>query len=124
MNAATRATEAVVRNHLDAFIQQKGVDAILADYDDGACFHSASRMYEGRAGIREFFVEFLAALPPRTYERFKVGAFRADGEIAFVTWSVGTDVPLGTDTFVVRDGKIVSQTFAMHATFEPRRAGA
>jgi hypothetical protein len=33
-----------------------------------------------------------------------------------ITWSAGTDVPLGTDTFVVRDGKIVSQTFAMCAS--------
>jgi hypothetical protein len=35
--------------------------------------------------------------------------------IAYITWSVGDDIPLGTDTFVVEDGKIVSQTFAMYA---------
>jgi len=28
---------------------------------------------------------------------------------------VGNDIPLGTDTFVVDNGKIVSQTFAMYA---------
>jgi hypothetical protein len=28
---------------------------------------------------------------------------------------MGSDVPLGTDTFVVDNGKIVSQTFAMYA---------
>lgn len=35
--------------------------------------------------------------------------------VAYITWSVGNELPLGTDTFVVRDGKIVSQTFAMYA---------
>jgi hypothetical protein len=37
------------------------------------------------------------------------------GEIAYIVWKADTpslDVPLGTDTFVVRDGKIVVQTFA------------
>jgi hypothetical protein len=36
-----------------------------------------------------------------------------DGKIAYITWSAGADIPLGTDTFVVDNGKIVSQTFAM-----------
>ena len=43
------------------------------------------------------------------------GACRVDGNIAYITWSIGSDVPLGTDTFVVDNGKIVSQTFAMYA---------
>ena len=29
-------TEAVVRNHLQAFLEQKGIAAILKDYDDDA----------------------------------------------------------------------------------------
>lgn len=37
------------------------------------------------------------------------------GNVAYITWSVGTDIPLGTDTFVVEDGRLVSQTFAMYA---------
>ncbi|HSQ81372.1 MAG TPA: hypothetical protein VLU54_09600 [Casimicrobiaceae bacterium] len=37
-----------------------------------------------------------------------------EGEVAYITWSVGDYAPLGMDTFVVRNGKIVSQTFAMH----------
>jgi hypothetical protein len=40
---------------------------------------------------------------------------QVDGNIAYITWQVGSDIPLGTDTFVVDDGKIVFQTFAMHA---------
>ena len=37
------------------------------------------------------------------------------GEIAYIVWSCETgthSLPVGTDTFVIRDGKIVAQTFA------------
>jgi len=40
--------------------------------------------------------------------------------MAFITWSVAGAIPLGTDTFVVEDGRIVSQTFAMHAAPVPK----
>lgn len=48
-------------------------------------------------------------------ERFSLRSLRVGGDIAYITWSVGSAIPLGTDTFVVDNGKIVSQTFAMYA---------
>ena len=108
-------TESVVQNHLQAFVQQKGVDAILRDYDDNARFLSESRTYYGKREIRDFFEAFIASLPPNATDRFSLRTLRVEGEIAYITWSVGSQVLLGTDTFVVRNGRIVSQTFAMHA---------
>ena len=38
-----------------------------------------------------------------------------EGDVAYIAWhsaNHGADVTLGTDTFVVRDGKIAVQTFA------------
>jgi hypothetical protein len=35
-----------------------------------------------------------------------------EGEIAYITWHTD-QIAFGTDTFVVRDGKIVAQTVAM-----------
>jgi ketosteroid isomerase-like protein len=107
-------TESVVQNHLRAFVQQKGVDAILRDYDEDARFLSEVKTYHGKAEIRQFFETFIASLPPNGIARFSLRTLRVEGEIAYITWGVGNDVPLGTDTFVVRGGKIVSQTFAMH----------
>lgn len=107
-------TEAVVQTHLEAFVQQMGIDAIVRDYHDDARFLSEARTYHGKREIRQFFEAFLASLPPKAIDRFSLRTLRVEGEVAYITWSVGDDVPLGTDTFVVRDGKIVSQTFAMH----------
>ena len=114
MNRKFADTEAVVRHHLQAFVEQQGLDAILADYTDDACFLSEGRAYCGKAAIREFFEAFIAALPPRAIGEFALRSLRVQGDVAYITWSAGPDVPLGTDTFVVRSGRIVSQTFAMH----------
>ena len=107
-------TKAVVQTHLEAFVRQKGVDAIVRDYHDDARFMSEVATYHGKREIRQFFEAFLASLPPNAVDRFSLRTLRVEGEVAYITWSVGEAVPLGTDTFVVRDGKIVSQTFAMH----------
>ena len=42
-----------------------------------------------------------------------------DGELAYITWSAGREIPLGTDTFVVRNGKIVAQTVAAYTASTP-----
>ena len=112
-------TETVVRSHLQAFLEQKGLPAILADYDEEACFLSEEKAYRGKREIQGFFEDFIAALPPHATERFALRSLRIAGDVAYITWSVGSALPLGTDTFVVRNGKIVAQTFAMHAAPTP-----
>ena len=109
------STEAVVRSHLQAFLEQKGVAAIVRDYAGDACFISEQQTYRGPSEIGGFFSAFIAALPPHAIDRFALRALRVEGEVAFITWNVGHELPLGTDTFVVRGGRIVAQTFAMHA---------
>jgi len=37
-------------------------------------------------------------------------------EVAYITWEANPWSPMGTDTFVVRDGKIRCQTFAVYST--------
>jgi hypothetical protein len=119
MNPQPGTTEAIVCNHLLAFVEQKGIDAILSDYDDDARFHSEARTYQGKQEISEFFVNFIASLPVGARERFSLKTLRIDGELAYITWSAGREIPLGTDTFVVRNGKITSQTFAMYLANTP-----
>lgn len=115
MNAQSLATESVVRNHLQAFLEQKGIAAILDDYEENARFYSETRVYQGKQEIRDFFADFMASLPEGAVDRFLLKSLRVDGNIAYITWAVGNAIPLGTDTFVVDNGKIVAQTFAMYA---------
>lgn len=115
MNPDPGDTETVVRRHLQAFLEQQGLDAILDDYADDACFLSEGRAYCGKPAIRGFFEEFVAALPPQAIDLFTLRSLRVQGDVAYITWSAGPALPLGTDTFVVRKGRITSQTFAMYA---------
>jgi ketosteroid isomerase-like protein len=107
-------TETVVRGHLKAFIEQHGVDAIVRDYATEVCLLSEGRAYCGKSAVREFFVDFLAALPPGAIEQFTLRSLRVQGDLAYITWSAGDSLPLGTDTFLVREGRIVAQTVAIH----------
>lgn len=115
MKTSSSTTESVVRNHLRAFLNQDGIDAILEDYALDATFLSESRTYRGKSEIRGFFEDFIAALPPQAIRQFLLRSLRCEDNVAYITWSAGDELPLGTDTFVVRGGKIVSQTFAMYA---------
>jgi len=114
MNTQSSVTEAVVRNHLRAFLEQEGIEGIVKDYHDAARLFSEAKIYSGKQEVSGFFVDFLAALPEGALGRFELRSLHAAGNVAYITWSVGQDIPLGTDTFVVDDAKIVSQTFAMH----------
>lgn len=109
------STEAVVRTHVQTFLDQKGVAAIVADYDEDACLLSEGRTYRGRREIGIFFEDFIAGLPAQAMQRFSLRSLRTEGDLAYITWSAGAELPLGTDTFVVRNGKIVSQTVAIYA---------
>src|SRR3954447_6909031 len=115
MSTESSVTETVVRNHLQTFLEQKSITAILNDYDENARFFSEAKVYRGKQEIHGFFVDFLDSLPAGAYDTFSLRSLRVDGNIVYITWSIGRDVPLGTDTFVVDNGKIVSQTFAMYA---------
>lgn len=116
MTTESSVTEVVVGNHLRAFLEQKGVAAVVGDYDDEARFLTEAKIYRGKQEIHDFFVDFIGSLPPGAVDRFVLRSMQVDGSIAHITWNIGEEVHLGTDTFVVDHGKIISQTFAMHPT--------
>lgn len=122
MNSNPGATESVVRHHLSAFLEGQGLDAILSDYADDAFLLSEGGAYCNKSAIREFFEGFITALPAGAIGGFNLRTLRVQADVAYITWSAGVEIPLGTDTFVVRQGKIVAQTFAMHAPPAPSRA--
>lgn len=120
MTSHSSSTEAVVNKHLQAFLRQEGVDAIVEDYSDTARFYTETEIHHGKGEIRDFFVDFIGALPAGAISRFELRALQVEGRMAYITWNVGTDIPLGTDTFVVVDGEIVMQSFAMFAPPSPQ----
>lgn len=104
----------VLHHHLAAF-GAGDVDEIVADYTEDAVLITANGVTRGVDALRTAFSGFFAGLfAPGTYE-FALDSERVEGEVAHITWHATcstTEIPLGTDTFVIRDGKIVAQTFS------------
>jgi ketosteroid isomerase-like protein len=114
------ATKDVLDHHLAAF-GAGDVDEILRDYTDDSLLITANGTIAGLGPLRQAFTGFFGGLfAPGTYE-FTLDAEHVQGDVAFISWHArcaSSDVALGTDTFVVRDDRIVVQTFA--AKIDPR----
>ena len=104
--------ESVLRNHLQA--AKIGVDAVLQDYTDRSVLITPDATYRGLAEIRRFFTTFLNGLPAGFFDAFKMNRQEISGEVAYILWEAKPWVPLATDTFVVRNGKFLLQTFAAY----------
>jgi len=105
-----KQTERVLAHHLEAF--ESGVDAILADYAEDAVLLTDKGPLRGRDQIRPIFEWLLADIftPDSTFTMINQ---QIEGEIAYIVWSAESPryrVPLATDTYLIRDSKIVIQT--------------
>jgi hypothetical protein len=116
MNQAHTETEPVVTRHLQAFFR-KSIDGVVEDYAADAVFVVPNGPLRGTGDIRGFFTEFIHTLPPGFLEAFKMHRQEFVGEMGYIVWEALPWVELGTDTFVVRNGKIVLQTFACHPAY-------
>jgi ketosteroid isomerase-like protein len=102
-------TEVVLQHHLTA--ARAGVEAIMQDYADDSVLVTQEVAYRGRAEIRRFFTALLDGLPAEVFDRFTLHRREVVGEWAYILWDAKPWVPLATDTFAVRDGRIRFQTF-------------
>ena len=104
-----RSTEDVVRNHLRG--ATIGVDAVMEDYTDESVLVTHAATYRGPAEIRQFFTALFESLPAGFFKTMKMNREEFVGDLAYILWEGKPIISQATDTFVVRDGKILFQTF-------------
>ena len=109
-----RSTQEVLDHHLQSF--GEGIDSILSDYDDQSNILSQQGSFESMEDIKAFFTAFVTELPAGFMNAFTVTNTIVHGEIAFIIWKALPWFPLGTDTFVIKNGKILYQTFSAYTT--------
>lgn len=109
----TRATKATLDRHMAAF-GARDVDKILEDFTEESVIFGPEGPARGLAALRRFFVHELAAFTPEIVASFKVLRLDIDGEVGYMTFSGGPSLPFGTDTYIVRDGKIAIETTAAY----------
>lgn len=108
-----RTTEEVVRHHCRV-LAEGDVPATVSDYAPDAYIFTPGGVVQGHEAITKFFEASVAGcMPPDAEQEFTKMEFK--GELGQIVWkgeSRFCSIPFGTDTFVVRDGFIVMQTFA------------
>jgi ketosteroid isomerase-like protein len=114
------STNDVLNHHLQSFGRQD-LEGILSDYEAGAVLFTPGGPIKGVTAIRTFFQALLAEFgkPGAT---FSLKHQSVEGDYGYIHWTAETAdnvYELGTDTFVVRDGRIAVQSFAGKIT--PKR---
>ena len=106
-------TQKVLDHHLAAF-GANDLDAIMEDYADEATLITPDSTFHGKEQIMNFFEGLFPSFPSEG-TAFTIDKAVVDNEVAYILWHATTptiEVPLGTDTFIILDGKIKIQTFA------------
>jgi ketosteroid isomerase-like protein len=110
-------TRSVLEHHLQCF-GTADLDGIMADYAPDAALLTAQGSLKGPDAIRGYFAAAFAEFS-RPGTTFAMKTMLVDGDCAFILWDAETSARRyenATDTFVVRDGKIVAQTYAASVT--------
>ena len=100
---STEETRTVVERHMAA-LQGGDIDKVMADYTDESVFIiNLGGIFRGLDAIRPFF-EASAGMAG-----FAETTAFAEGDAYYVTWTAD-GIEFGSDTIVVKDGKIALQT--------------
>jgi hypothetical protein len=107
-------TQAVLQRHLQS--AGESVDAVMADYAEESVLITPGATHRGLAQIRSFFTELLEGGTKGFLGAFEMKRQEVAGELAYIVWEAKPWFLLATDTLLIRDGKIVLQTFAAYTT--------
>lgn len=113
-------TAAVLRNHLQSF-GEGNLAGILSDYAPSAILFTPDGPLEGVNAISPLFERLLAEFA-KPGASFEMKHQTISGDYGYILWRADTAdnrYEFATDTFVVRNGKIVAQTFAAQITPKP-----
>jgi ketosteroid isomerase-like protein len=107
------STKDVLEHHLKSF-GEGNLKGILSDYAPGAVLFTPEGPLRGIDAIRPLFQAMLAEFG-KPGSVFSMKQQFIEGDYAYILWTAETSdnvYEMATDTFVVRDGKIVVQSFA------------
>ena len=107
---AKATTETILQHHGQALVS-RNLDDIMKDYSKDSVLFTPQGTFKGLEGILSAFQGLFAASPPDALANFKNIKQEIHGEYAYLLWSAPPAFPFGGDTFHVRNGKIMMQSF-------------
>lgn len=113
----TATTRSVLEHHLTAFAEGDMAE-ILADYTDESVYVSNMGTFRGLDELEMVYEGHFEEFSQPGVE-FSVDEQIVEGETAFLVWrgeTPGNVYEFVSETFVIRDGKIATQTVAAEVT--------
>ena len=113
-------TSDVLDRHLKCF-RDNDLDGVVADYSSDAVLFVPGKLLKGRDAIKPFFQAFFVEFA-KPGASFSMRQRQVEGDYAYILWSAETadnSYEAATDTFVVKSGQIVAQSFAAKITPKP-----
>jgi len=107
------STQEVINRYLSSF-GEHDLEGILSDYAPGAVLFTPEGPLKDVDAIKPFFQALLAEFG-KPGAAFRLKHQSVEGDYGYILWTAETAdnvYGLGTDTFIVQDGKIVVQSFA------------
>lgn len=102
-------TQSVLDHHLNVFGQ--GIEELMRDYGERSVLLTPNQTLRGAGEIRQFFARFLDGAGPEFWSAMSLEKVAVEGEIAYIAWTAAPFVSVATDTLLIRDGIILTQTF-------------
>lgn len=107
------ATTKVLQHHWDAF-KANDLEETMADYTEESILITPDKTYKGLAEIRENFVAAFSAFP-KDSAALQLDKNIVQNDVGYIIWQATTPkfkLSFATDTFIIRNGKIIRQTYA------------
>ncbi len=106
-------TRRVLDHHWKAFIGND-LEETMKDYAEESVLITPTVTYRGIEEIRANFIDAFRKFP-KDAGSFNLQSSQVVKDVGYILWTAETPtftLAFGTDTFIIRDGKIVRQTFA------------
>jgi hypothetical protein len=109
-------TKVVLEHHLNAF-GAKDIDEVMKDYTEESTLFWDGEVHHGLDELRQVYA---GAIDEFTADgvRFEMEKMVTDGRTGLLKWNADTlknDFLMGTDTYIIEDGKIMIQTVTWRA---------
>ena len=108
----------LVMHHLNSFMDND-LQTLMLDYTDKSVLITSDATYTGLNEIKQFFTNLIIHFPKQEF-KFELDKITVKDELGFIVWHANTPsliVSFGTDTFIIKDNKILQQTFAGQLNF-------
>ena len=112
------ASRFIVMHHLGSF-QDNDLEAVVSDYTNESILVTQDATYKGPEEIKGFFAALMNHFPKQK-SSFELDKVVVNNDLVYIVWHANTpslEVSFGTDTFIVKNGKIYQQTFAGQMKF-------